>query len=270
MVTAGYAGRMSLRYEVSDRVGVVTLDRPDVLNAFDDEMGRAALDAVNEAASDEEVRCIVITGSGRAFSSGEDLGALADGYRRGEAPPLGDTLVKRYNPLIRALTTAPKPVLAAVNGVAAGAGASVVLACDHRIASENAKLVLAFIKVGLVPDSGALWFLARMLGTARAWTLCSSGDPLDAAKAMEWGIYEQVVSADEFEAAWRRRASELASGPTSAYALTKALLYGAASKTLDDQLDEEVAAQTAAGATADHIEGVQAFFDRRPPEFKGR
>jgi 2-(1,2-epoxy-1,2-dihydrophenyl)acetyl-CoA isomerase len=268
-MAAGYPGTMSLRYEVSDHVGVITLDRPDVLNAFDDELGRAALDAVNDAASDEAVRVIVITGSGRAFSSGEDLGALTEGYRRGQAPPLGDTLVKRYNPLIRAITSAPKPVVAAVNGVAAGAGASVVLACDHRIASENAKLVLAFIKVGLVPDSGALWFLARMVGTARAWNLCSSGDPLDPLTAAEWGIYDQVVPADAFEDAWRSFASKLAAGPTKAYGLTKALLYGAASKTLDEQLDDEVAAQTTAGATADHIEGVTAFFDRRPPSFEG-
>lgn len=261
---------MSLDYEVSEGVAVITLDRPDVLNAFDDELGKAALEAVERAAADDDVRCIVITGSGRAFSAGEDLGALADGYKRGEAPDLGDTLVNRYNPLIRAIASAPKPVVAAINGVAAGAGASVALACDHRIASERAKLVLAFIKVGLVPDSGALWFLARAVGTSRAWALASTGDPLDAQDAAELGLIHEVVPADGFEKSWREAAAALAAGPTHAYALTKRLLYAATENSLSDQLELEVEAQTSAGRSGDHLEGVQAFFDKRPPDFKGR
>lgn len=261
---------MTLRYEASDGIGVITLDRPDVLNAFNDEMGSAALAAMREASADPGIRCIVITGSGRAFSSGEDLGALAEGYERGEAPDLGDTLVNRYNPLIRAITSAPKPVVAAVNGVAAGAGASVVLACDFRIASEKAKLVLAFIKVGLVPDSGAVWFLSRMIGSARAWRMAASGDPLDATTAHDLGILDRVVSPDEFDATWRSFAAELAAGPTEAYALTKRLIYDAAALTLDEQLEAEVSAQTAAGKSDDHLEGVQAFFGKRAPKFEGR
>ena len=261
---------MALGYEVSDGVGVITLDRPDVLNAFDDELGAAALEAVQKASADDSVRCIVITGAGRAFSSGEDLGALADGYKRGEVPPLGDTLVNRYNPLIRAITSAPKPVVAAVNGVAAGAGASVVLACDFRIASEKAKLVLAFIKVGLVPDSGALWFLARMVGTARAWRLAATGDPLSAEEAKDLGILDEVVPLDTFEKTWRESAAQLAAGPTKAFALTKELLYTAADRTLDEQLDLEVDGQTEAGRSKDHLEGVQAFFEKRAPKFEGR
>src|ERR671918_396979 len=173
-----------LQYEVSDGVGLVTFNRPDVLNAFNDELGFAALDAVNGAADDDNVRCIVITGAGRAFSSGEDLGTLADGYRAGEVPDLGETLVKRYNPLIRAIRSAPKPVVAAVNGVAAGAGASVAFACDFRITSEKAKFVLAFVDVGLVPDSGAVWFLTKMVGTAKAWELAATGAPLSADEAL--------------------------------------------------------------------------------------
>lgn len=261
---------MTLRHEVSDGIAVVTFDRPDVLNAFNDEMGLAALEAVRASAADEAVRCIVITGEGRAFSSGEDLGALSDGYRRGEVPDLGDTLVRRYNPLISAITSAPKPVLAAINGVAAGAGASVALACDFRVAVDTAKLVLAFIKVGLVPDSGALWFLERMIGSARTWRMAATGAPLDAATAHEWGIYDEVVPAEDFESAWRELAVELAAGPTRGFALTKELLLNSVGSTLSQQLEAEIAAQTAAGKTSDHLEGVQAFFDRRPPSFGGQ
>ena len=261
---------MTVRYETADAVAVITLDRPDVLNAFNDEMGAAALEAVERASADEDVRCIVITGSGRAFSSGEDLGALSAGYERDEVPDLGDTLINRYNPLIRAITGAPKPVVAAINGVAAGAGASVALACDHRIATDKVKLVLAFIKVGLIPDSGALWFLSRMIGTARTWRLASSGDPLTAEAALELGILDEVVSPEGFEDAWRAAARRYAEGPTRAYALTKELLYSAAEVPLDDQLEAEILGQSAAGRTDDHLEGVKAFLGKRAPRYEGR
>lgn len=260
---------MVCRYEVSNGVAVITLDRPDVLNAFDDELGFAVLDAVRKASDDSAVRCIVITGAGRAFSSGEDLGALQSDYESGKTPPLGDTLTNRYNPLIRAIRNAPKPVLAAVNGVAAGAGASLALACDFRIASDRAKLVLAFVKAGLVPDSGAIWFLLRMCGASTTWNLAATGDPMSAEDAANCGIFHRVVPPEEFEAAWRSWAEELAAGPTRAYALTKQLVNNASSASLDEQLDLEVDAQTQAGSTADHLEGVQAFLGKRRPEFKG-
>ena len=254
----------------SDGIGLITLDRPEVLNAFNDELGFAALEAVQRAASDNEVRCIVITGAGRAFCAGEDLGALAADYERGSVPNLGKTLTDRYNPLIRAIRAAPKPVVAAVNGVAAGAGASIALACDVRIASEHAKLVIAFINVGLVPDSGAVWFLSKSLGTARAWDLASTGRPVKADEALELGLFDEVAAQDDFEATWRERAARLAAGPTAAYALTKQLINGAAERSLDDELDAEVDAQTAAGLTEDHLEGVQAFLAKRAPKFTGR
>lgn len=261
---------MALSYTVDDAVAVVRLDRPEVLNAFNDELGFAALEAVEKASADDDVRCIVITGTGRAFSAGEDLGALAEGYEAGVAPPLGNTLVNRYNPLIRAIRTAPKPVVAAVNGVAAGAGASIALACDYRIAVDKVKLSLAFVKVGLVPDSGGLWFLTKMVGAARAWELGASGDPLTAERALELGVVNKVVPESEFEDAWRTFAKQLATGPTRAYALIKALVNSSTSATLDEQLEAEVDAQSQAGATQDHLEGVRAFLGKRAPNFEGR
>jgi 2-(1,2-epoxy-1,2-dihydrophenyl)acetyl-CoA isomerase len=261
---------MSLRYEVADGIAVIIFDRPDVLNAFNDELGHAALDAVAKASADDTVRSIVITGEGRAFSSGEDLGALADGYQRGETAPLGNILVDRYNPLIRAITSAPKPVVAAVNGVAAGAGASIALACDFRIASAKAKLVFAFIKVGLVPDSGGIWFLTKMVGAAKAWELAARGEPISAEEALRLTLFNLVVPSDEFEDAWQGFAGELASGPTRAFALTKRLLRSAMESSLDDQLDLEGQLQAEAGHTQDHLEGVQAFLGKRAPRFEGK
>jgi 2-(1,2-epoxy-1,2-dihydrophenyl)acetyl-CoA isomerase len=260
---------MSIDYSVEASVAIVVLDRADVLNAFDEKLGVEVLEVIRRVAADEAVRCIVITGAGRAFSSGEDLGALSDGYRRGDVPDLGQTLVRRYNPLIHAIRAAPKPVVAAINGVAAGAGASVALACDFRIASENAKLVFAFIKVGLVPDSGALWFLTKMVGASRAWQLAATGEAVTAEQALAWGLFHRVVSADRFDDEWRSFARALAAGPTRAFALTKSLLESAATMSLDDQLDLEVKAQTEAGLTNDHLEGVQAFLEKRRPTFEG-
>lgn len=251
-------------------VVVLKLNRPDVLNAFNDEMGKALLHAVDDAAQEDACRCIVITGEGRAFCSGEDLGPLAADYQEGRAPDLGNTLVDRYNPLIRTIRSAPKPVVAAVNGVAAGAGASLALACDFRVVVDKAKLVLAFIKVGLVPDSGAVWFLSRMVGTARAMRLASTGAPLDTAEGEALGIYDRVVTAEEFDDVWRSFARELASGPTKAFGITKRLVQFAAESPLSDQLELEIEAQSEAGKSSDHIEGVQAFFAKRPPTFKGR
>jgi 2-(1,2-epoxy-1,2-dihydrophenyl)acetyl-CoA isomerase len=258
--------------DVAVAAGVATIrfNRPEVLNAFDAELGAEALGAVRSAAGDEGVRCVVLTGAGRAFCSGEDLGALAEGYSQGLPADLGRILRERYNPLIRAIRATPKPVMAALNGVAAGAGASIALACDVRIASSQATLVWPFVKVGLVPDSGALWFLTRMVGASRAWSLVADAKPVSAAEASSLGLVHRVVPAGEFEPTWQEEAQRLASGPTRAYALTKALLAQAAELPLDEQLEREVAAQAESGATRDHIEGVQAFLSKRRPQWQGR
>jgi 2-(1,2-epoxy-1,2-dihydrophenyl)acetyl-CoA isomerase len=261
---------MGLVYSVDEGVATITLDRPDVLNAFDDDLGVAALDAVHQAVADRAVRCIALTGAGRAFSAGEDLAVLEHAYASGDPPDLGATLERRYNPLVRALRTAPQPVVAAVNGVAAGAGASLALACDFRLASERAKLAFSFAKVGLVPDCGALWFLARMVGTATAAELAMLGAPIDASDALRLGLFNRVVPAEDFERTWKEFARELATGPTRAFALTKRLLENAAHRSLDEQLGAEVSAQREAGRSGDHLEGVRAFMDKRPARFTGR
>jgi 2-(1,2-epoxy-1,2-dihydrophenyl)acetyl-CoA isomerase len=260
---------VSLQLSIEEGVASVVLDRPEVMNALNRELGLQLLDAVTKSAADDQVRCIVVSGAGRAFCAGEDLGALAESYERGDAPGLGPTLIERYNPLVRAIREAPKPVVAALNGVAAGAGASIALACDFRIASEHAKLVLAFIKVGLVPDSGGIWFLTRMVGAARAWELAATGAPLSAQDALDLGLVNKVVAADAFQEEWKAFARVLASGPTRAFAITKSLLEKAATTTLDEQLDLEVEAQAEAGRTSDHLEGVRAFLAKRPPSFWG-
>jgi 2-(1,2-epoxy-1,2-dihydrophenyl)acetyl-CoA isomerase len=261
---------MVLGYERDGDIVVITLDRADVLNAFDDQLGDETIAALRRASGDDAARCVVITGAGRAFSSGEDLGALGDAYARGEPPDLGGILQRRYNPLVRAVRGAPKPVVAAMDGVAAGAGAALGLACDFRIASERARLVLGFARVGLAPDSGALWSLSRIVGAAKAYELAVSDERLTAEDALELGLLTRVVPAERFEDEWRLFASELASGPTRAYALTKKLLDEAGHRSLDEQLDAEVDVQGSAGRTQDHLEGVRAFLEKRPPRFTGR
>jgi 2-(1,2-epoxy-1,2-dihydrophenyl)acetyl-CoA isomerase len=242
----------------------ITLNRPDVLNAFNGAMHKALAAALKEA-RDDEVRAVVITGAGRGFCVGQDLSEFSEG-----AGDVADRLRATYHPNILALRALAKPVIAAVNGPAAGAGMSFACACDIRIAADSASFVPAFINIGLVPDSGGTYFVTRLLGYARAFEWLCSGRKLTAAEAHAWGLVSEVVEADALPA----RAAELAAGlaalPTKAIGMTKRLLERGFTSPLEDQLEWEAQLQSAAVKSADFAEGVQAFLEKRKPDFKGR
>ncbi|MEQ8814526.1 MAG: 2-(1,2-epoxy-1,2-dihydrophenyl)acetyl-CoA isomerase PaaG [Thalassobaculum sp.] len=255
--------------EVADGVARLTLNRPDKLNAFDEAMHRALHAALDEARWDETVRAILLTGAGRAFCAGQDLAAVDPRQAAGE-PDLGETLEKLYNPLIRLIRDIEKPVVCAVNGVAAGAGASVALACDLVLAGRSAKFIQAFCRIGLIPDSGGTWTLTRLLGEARAKGLALTGQPLDAETAAAWGMIWQAVDDDRLMDEAGKLAASLAAGPTIGLGLTKRAIQAAATNSLDAQLDLERDLQREAGLTPDYAEGVAAFTGKRPAAFTGR
>jgi 2-(1,2-epoxy-1,2-dihydrophenyl)acetyl-CoA isomerase len=242
----------------------ITLNRPDVLNAFNADLHRALATALKEARKDE-VRGVVITGAGRGFCVGQDLTEF-----REAAGDIGERLRSNYHPNIVALRALEKPVLASVNGPAAGAGLSLACACDLRIAAESATFVPAFISIGLVPDSGSTYFVRRLLGTARAFEWMTSGRRLSAAEALEWGLVSEVVPDDRLAERTAERASELAAMPTRGVALTKRLFDHAESSTLEEQLEFEAQLQSVATETADFREGVAAFLEKREARFEGR
>ncbi|TAK02358.1 MAG: enoyl-CoA hydratase [Chloroflexota bacterium] len=250
---------------IADGVATITLNRPAALNALTIPMKERLLAALAEVHADARVRAVVLTGAGRAFCAGQDLKErLAP-----DPPPLDDELRLRYNPIVRAIRDLPQPVVAAVNGVAAGAGASLAFACDLRIAADTASFVLAFGRIGLVPDSGATWTLPRLVGAARASEMALLGDPVSAADALQMGLVSRVVPADALAAeaaAIAGRIAGLAPGATTA---TKRLLGGAFDHDLDVALAAEAAAQAAAGAHPDHAEGLAAFVEKRAPRFRG-
>ncbi len=258
----------SVLVERVDDVMWIRLNRPEVFNAFDEQMGHDFVEAL-EGAADPASRCVVITGIGRAFCAGEDLRALAHDYASGEAPDLGGILRRRYNPAIEAIQNLRKPVVAAINGVAAGAGVSLALACDIRVMAAEASFVVAFSKVGLVPDSGGTWLLPRYLGVGRAFEMAISADPISASKASELGLVNQVVVGAELETTVAQLAAKLAAGPTVALAEIKRLIWSASGADLKEHLEAEAVAQGVVGATSDHLEGVEAFSEKRPPEYKG-
>ena len=252
--------------EQVDGVMTLTLNRPEVLNAFNDAMSGEVQDALKEAERDGAVRAVVITGAGRGFCSGQDLRD-----RAGTASfSFVDSLRRRYNPIIMTLCTIEKPVLASVNGVAAGAGCSLPLACDLRIAAETASFIEVFARVGLVPDSGSTYLLPRLVGLGKAFELCYLTDPLSAADAMRIGLVNWVVPHDQLMDKTREIAGRLAQGPTKAYGLMKRALLHNLSTDLAGALDYEALVQEAAGRTADHPEGVSAFLERRTARFEGR
>ena len=256
--------------ETAESVCSITLNRPDSLNAFNDAMRKELLDALQQAEGHEAVRCLVITGAGRAFGSGQDLAELESWYAQGREPEFRDLLRQSYNPVIRRLREMQKPIIAAVNGVAAGAGFSLALACDIRVASEEASFIQAFIKVGLIPDLGSTFYLPQLVGLGKAAELCFTGDKVSAQEALRLGIVNRVVKHDDLLTVTMELARKLAHLPTRAIGLTKRLLNAANASDLDTQLEAEAFAQQTAGKTADHREGVAAFIEKRQPRFQGR
>ena len=247
----------------------ITLNRPDRRNALNDEMHLALRSALEAAAGDDDCRAILLTGNGKGFCAGQDL-SDRDPRKMDGPPNLSETLEKYYNPLIRLIRSAPKPVVCAVNGVAAGAGANIALACDIVLAAESASFIQAFSKIGLIPDAGGSWMLTRLLGEARAKGLALTGQPLPAATAADWGLIWKAVADDALMEEARTLVSGFATGPTVGYALTKELMHAASMNTLEAHLGMEAEYQGRAGRTPDYGEGVVAFFDKRPANFTGR
>lgn len=258
----------TIQYSVTDGVGRLTLNRPERLNSFNGEMHAEVRTALARVAGDG-ARVLVLAGAGRGFCAGQDLGdrQVAPGGGRAD---LGESIERNYKPLILALKSLPMPVIAAVNGVAAGAGASLALACDIVVAARSASFIQAFCRLGLVPDSGATWFLPRLVGNARALGLAMLGERLGAAEAAQWGLIWRCVEDAEFAAAVDRLAAELAAAPTRGIVQTREAILGSWQRSLAEQLDVERDLQRELGYTNDYAEGVAAFTEKRAPRFTGR
>jgi 2-(1,2-epoxy-1,2-dihydrophenyl)acetyl-CoA isomerase len=251
-------------------VAWITLDRPDRLNALTATMSHELEKAFGEACDDDGVRCIVLTGEGRGFCAGQDLTEFEAAYSAGERPDIAEHLRTSYHRMIPVMVRAPKPVIAAINGVAAGAGLSLALACDLRVASDDARFTQAFVKIGLIPDSGGSYLLPRTVGYPKALELSITGDLIDSKAALEIGLVNRVAPAASFRQEVAALANQLASLPTLAIAATKRLFQESFNLSLDEALDREAIAQAEMGRTQDHIEGVNAFAEKREPRFEGR
>ena len=257
----------TILHDVKDGVATITLNRPSKLNAFNDQMIAETTEAFKAAGRDEAVRCVVITGAGRGFSSGQDLSAFQE--RTGNVS-IGEHLRHGYHRLIRQMVALERPIIGAINGIAAGAGCGVALAADIRIAADDASFMLAFSRIGLIPDSGVNWLLPRLVGYARAYEMAITADRVPAAQALAWGLVNRVVPAaqlPEITAAWARR---LADGPTLAHGLTKRAMNRGWDMTLNEALEYEAYLQEVAGRSADNLEGIAAFLEKREARFTGR
>ncbi|MDB5098983.1 MAG: 2-(1,2-epoxy,2-dihydrophenyl)acetyl-CoA isomerase [Cyanobacteria bacterium RYN_339] len=258
----------TIRWELENGVGTLTFNRPDVYNSFNDAMSDEVLAALKQAAKDPAVRCVVITGAGRAFCAGQDLNSRNVAGFDTELH-LGDSVRDRYAPIVRAIRTMDKPVVAAVNGVAAGAGCSIALACDLRLASTKASFVQAFVRIGAAPDTGTSFFLPRLVGLGRAMELLFTGDKLDAETAEKYGLANRVADPDAFPGMVKEFTERLAQGPTKAMALAKKAVNRALACDLEELLDYEAHMQEIAGRSADYREGVSAFTEKRQPVYTG-
>jgi 2-(1,2-epoxy-1,2-dihydrophenyl)acetyl-CoA isomerase len=259
----------SIQFEIKDGAARLTLNRPDRLNSFTDAMHAEVRDALAQVKGDPSVRVLLLTGAGRGFCAGQDLSDRA--VAPGAAPvDIGAAIEKNYKPLVLALRALPLPVVCAVNGVAAGAGANLALACDIVIAAKSASFIQAFSKIGLLPDAGGTKFLPQLLGNARAMGLAMLGDKLSAEKAADWGLIWKCVDDEQLAAEADALLTHFASAPTRGLAATKRAIYAAETTTLEEQLNIERDAQRELGCSADYREGVAAFMEKRAPKFTGR
>lgn len=258
----------SVLYEVADGVATITLNRPDAMNSLTTQVKTALRAAVERARDDSAARAVILTANGRAFCVGQDLREHAAALTAGHG--LADTVTEHYNPITLTLAEMPKPVIAAVNGVAAGAGVGFALACDLRIVSANASFTTAFTKIGLAPDSGLSWTLQRLVGRGKATELLLISDRIPAEEALRLGLVTRVVPADQVHPQARALAKSLAAGPTAAYGATKAALAYAATADLTSALEKEAELQDAMAATADHATATAAFLKKEQPRFDGR
>jgi 2-(1,2-epoxy-1,2-dihydrophenyl)acetyl-CoA isomerase len=259
----------TILFEVADGAARLTLNRPDRLNSFTVQMHAEVADALSKAEHDPGVRALLLTGAGRGFCAGQDLSdrAVAPG---GDGVDLGESLENRYNPLVRRIVNLPKPVVCAVNGVAAGAGANIAFACDIVLAAKSARFIQSFSNIGLVPDSGGTWILPRLAGHARALGLALTGEPLGAEKAEAWGLIWRCIEDDQLKAETDKLVQRLASGPTRGLSAIKLAMRKGWQASLEDQLDHERDLQRELGRSADYKEGVAAFGEKRAAKFTGR
>lgn len=258
----------SVLYEVDEAVATITLNRPEARNALTAEMKNGLTEALRRCGSDPAVRAVVLTGAGRAFCAGQDLREHAELLSAGGSPL--DTVREHYNPIVMNIATMPKPVIAALAGTAAGAGAAFAFACDFRLATRRASLMMAFARVGLSADSGSSWTLQRLVGSAKAAELLLLAEPVSAEQAHELGLVTKLVDEDELAEQVRDFARRLAAGPTAAYAAIKESLLFAAGHGLAEALDKEAELQVRLGETEDHANATNAFVNKQQPVFRGR